>query len=305
MYNEGDSLQAALAAILQQLELTQHSFEVVCVDDGSSDDTFETLGRLAAQDSRLRALQLSRNFGKESALLAGLDATRGQGVILMDADLQHPPEVIPELVRNWQQGYEVVNGVKHRRGQESLVYRLLAATFHRLMGRDFKGASDFKLLDRAVVEALKELPEKTRFFRGLVHWVGFKSTDVPFEVAPRIAGSSKWSLTALVRYSLRNLVAFSALPLRAVASLGFSTLIFAFFLGLWTLYRKLIRGDALTGFTTVILLQLILGGLLLSGVGVIALYVAAIFEELKARPTYIVRKSTDQPPHDANKPPDP
>jgi dolichol-phosphate mannosyltransferase len=201
--------------------------------------------------------------------------------------------VLPTLVQRWDEGFDIVNATKRSRGRESVVYRAFAKLFNvalsQAIGGNLQGASDFKLLDRGVVDVLLSLPEKTRFFRGLVHWVGFTATDVPFEVAPRVAGQSKWGVLGLVRYSIRNLLAFSALPLRFVATLGFSTLGFAFVLGVWTLYRKLVRGDALTGFTTVILLQLILGGLLLSGVGVIALYLSAIFEELKGRPTYIVR----------------
>lgn len=296
MHNEAATVAPALSAIGAQLDTLGRTYELVCVDDGSSDGTWQALVNAKTLDSRVRAVRLSRNFGKEAAMSAGLAAARGNAVLLMDADLQHPAELLPELVTRWDEGFDIVNAVKRSRGQESVFYRAFAKLFNVALGQaaggNFQGASDFKLLDRTVVDVLLSLPEKTRFFRGLVHWVGFAATEVPFEVAPRVAGESSWGIWGLVRYSIRNLLAFSALPLRLVATLGFSTLGFAFVLGLWTLYRKLIRGDALTGFTTVILLQLILGGLLLSGVGVIALYLSAIFEELKGRPTYIVRPAT-------------
>jgi dolichol-phosphate mannosyltransferase len=174
----------------------------------------------------------------------------------------------------------------------------MAKVFNLLMGGaagvNFQGASDFKLLDRQAVDAIANLPEKTRFFRGLVTWIGFRTKEVPFEVAERVAGTSKWGTLALIRYSLRNLLAFSAFPLRLVALAGVLTLVLAGLLAAWTVYRWA-RGDALTGFTTVILLQLFIGGLLLSGVGVIAVYLGAIYEEIKSRPTYVVNRRDGEP----------
>lgn len=297
--NEAEGIEQALSAIRRELERTGRSFELVCVDDGSTDDTPKALARAQQQHPELRVVSFSRNFGKDAALTAGLDAAAGRAVIVMDADLQHPPELLPELVRAWEGGFEVVNAVKRSRGRESFAYRQLAKLFNLLMGRaagsNFQGASDYKLLDRAAVDALGQLPEKTRFFRGLVEWVGFRTLEVPFEVAERVAGSSKWSTRGLIAYSLRNLLAFSAFPLKLVAASGLVTLGFAGLLALWTLFRWL-RGDAVTGFTTVILLQLILGGLMLTGIGIIALYLSAIYDELKARPTYVVGKRRPPPP---------
>jgi glycosyltransferase involved in cell wall biosynthesis len=293
MHNEEQMVDRALGELTKTLTALGRSFELVCVDDGSRDATLALLQAQAARDARVVPVTLSRNFGKEAALAAGLASARGRAVIVMDADLQHPVELLPKLVELWEQGHEVVSAVKQTRTRESLTYRSLAKLFNLLMGgaagTNFQGASDFKLLDREVVDALVALPERHRFFRGLVTWVGYRTCEVPFDVAERAAGTTKWSPLGLVRYSLRNLVAFSALPLRAVAALGFVTLLFAGGLAVQTLYRYL-RGDALSGFTTVILLQLILGGLLLTSVGVIAVYLSAIYEELKGRPLFIVRK---------------
>jgi dolichol-phosphate mannosyltransferase len=197
------------------------------------------------------------------------------------------------MVDAWKKGADVVSGVKQSRGREGLVYGLMARIFNALMGGataggTFHGASDFKLLDRQVVEALRACPERHRFFRGMVAWVGFRTHEIPFHVQERAGGDTKWSTSALIRYSIRNLLSFSALPLRLIAVAGFSTLIFAGAMGAWTLYRYF-RGDALSGFPTVILLDLIFGGILLTSLGVMSLYLAEMFEEVKRRPTYLYR----------------
>jgi dolichol-phosphate mannosyltransferase len=293
VYDEEESIGLTLAAVRAQLLLTGATFEVVTVDDGSRDATLARLEQAARDDSSVRVVRLSRNFGKESALAAGLDAARGRAVIVMDADLQHPPEVIPRMVALWREGNDVVSAVKEARSGEGLTYRALAALFNALMGsaagESFRGASDFKLLDRQVIDALAQCSERSRFFRGLVTWVGFRTAEVPFSVQPRAAGRTKWSVWGLVRYSIRNLIAFSALPLKLVAASGFVTLVFAAALAVQTLWRYL-AGRAVSGFTTVILLQLILGGLLLTSVGIIAVYVAEIYDEVKRRPVFVVKK---------------
>ena len=297
-YNEEDAIGPALSAITVEIETIGEPFEIVVVDDGSTDATVAMLRTAADQDRRIRTVLLSRNFGKESAMAAGLEAAAGDAVLFMDADLQHPPSLIPEMLRLWRSGHDVVSAVKETRADESLVYRGMATLFNSMMGGaaggSFRGASDFKLLDRQVVDAIKSCEERGRFFRGLVTWVGFKTAQVPFTVAERVAGRTKWSIASLVRYSLQNLISFSALPLKLVAFLGFGTLVFAFGLGAQTLYRYL-TGAALSGFTTVILLQLILGGLLLLSLGVVALYVAEIYKEVKARPIFVVRRPRNAP----------
>jgi glycosyltransferase involved in cell wall biosynthesis len=299
VYDEQESIEATLAAVREQLVAAGGSFEIVAVDDGSRDGTLEQLEKAAKADPSVRVVPLSRNFGKESALAAGLDASRGRAVIVMDGDLQHPPDVIPLLIARWREGNDVVSAVKEARSREGLTYRVFAGLFNALMGsaagKSFRGASDFKLLDRQVVDALAACSERSRFFRGLVTWVGFRTAEVPFTVRPRTAGRTKWSVWGLVRYSMRNLIAFTALPLKLVATAGFVTLVLAAALAVQTLWRYL-SGRAVSGFTTVILLQLILGGLLLTSVGIIAIYIAEIYDEVKRRPAFVVRKTRDEPP---------
>lgn len=297
MFNEEAVVHIVLADLRRRLAEIGLSYEIICVDDGSSDDTGPLLEAEATADRALVVVRFSRNFGKEAALAAGLDQARGQAAILLDSDLQHPPALLGEFVRRWQSGADVVNGVKTERGKESLAYRTSAGIFNRLMsaslprdGAGFGGASDFKLLDRQVIEALKACPERNRFFRGLVAWVGFRVDTVPFEVQERAAGKSKWSQALLLRYSIRNLLAFSALPLRLIAMMGFGTLLFTVGLGAWTLYRYA-RGDVLAGFPTVILVELLLGSLILTSLGVVSLYLAEMFDEQKKRPIYVCRSS--------------
>jgi polyisoprenyl-phosphate glycosyltransferase len=304
IFNEEAAIETVLASIQRTVDELGVRYEIVCVDDGSADRTVSLLNACAGRDPRIRVLVLSRNFGKESAIAAGLSEARGEAVVLMDADLQHPPELIREMVQKWHEGFEVVNAVKSSRGDESFAHKQMAHVFNFLMGSaassSFQGASDFKLLDRQVVDALLQLPERARFFRGLVAWIGFRTAEVEFDVKDRVAGETKWSLTQLVRYSLRNLLSYSSFPLKAVAVIGAGTLVLTGLLAVWTLYRY-IRGDALTGFTTVILLQLILGSLLLVGVGVTGLYISELFNEVKRRPVFVLRSSPKPRPRVAPK----
>jgi dolichol-phosphate mannosyltransferase len=297
IFNEEAAIETVLTSIQKTIDELQVRCEIVCVDDGSADRTSSILSECARRDERIRVFAFSRNFGKESAIAAGLSEARGDVVVLMDADLQHPPELIGKMLQKWHEGFEVVNAVKSFRGDESFAHKQMVRAFNFLMGSaansPFKGASDFKLLDRQVVDALLQLPERARFFRGLVAWVGFRAAEIEFDVEDRVAGETKWSLTQLVRYSLRNLLSFSSFPLKAVAVIGGCTLVLTGLLAVWTLYRY-IRGDALTGFTTVILLQLILGSLLLVGVGVTGLYISELFNEVKARPIFVLRSVPKQ-----------
>ncbi|HEX6883454.1 MAG TPA: glycosyltransferase family 2 protein [Planctomycetota bacterium] len=291
--NEGAHLARSLATLCGVLEGLGLTHELVVVDDGSSDDTWEVLVREARARPNLRAVRLSRRFGKEQALVAGLERARGAGVLVMDADLQHPPELIPAMVAAWRtEGYEVVEAVKTRRGAEPLVARLGARLFYplfrRLSGFDLEGASDFKLLDRRVLEAWSAMGERNVFFRGMSAWLGFRRKRLDFEVAPRAGGSSGWSPLRLLRLALNGITAFSTAPIHLITGLGCLFLVFSLGLGIQTLANYL-QGRAATGFTTVIVLVLMVGSLILISLGVIGLYVARIYEEVKHRPRYVVR----------------
>jgi dolichol-phosphate mannosyltransferase len=291
--NEEEIICESLAEVIEQLEKAQLSFEVICVDDGSSDRSGELLDLEAQTDPRIVPVHFSRNFGKEGALSAGLEVACGRAVVLMDADLQHPPSLIPKMVEQWRQGYDVVEAVKEDRGKESFLYKVMARIFYLLMGRaigkNLRESSDFKLLDRQVVDVLLDCPERRRFFRGLVAWVGFQAVRVPFQVQQRRGGQTKWSRQALAAYSIRNLVAFSSMPLRVVALAGFATVGAAVFLAAETLYYYF-SGRAVSGFTTVILVMLILCGLILVSLGVIAIYIASMYDEQKGRPPFVIRR---------------
>jgi dolichol-phosphate mannosyltransferase len=293
VFNEAEIIRECVREVAQELEKTRVSFEIVCVDDGSSDATAEVLEHASREDPRVVAVHFSRNFGKEAALSAGLEAARGRAVLLMDSDLQHPPSLIPRLIERWREGYDVVEAAKDDRGEESWLYRASTQAFYLMMGRavgrNLRDSSDFKLLDRQVVDALLAFPERRRFFRGLVAWVGFRVARVPFRVQERRGGRTKWSSRALFGYSIRNLVAFSSAPLRVVAYAGFATVGVAVLLAIETLYYWF-SGRAVSGFTTVILVMLFLCGLILVSLGAIAIYVASIYDEQKARPLFLVRR---------------
>lgn len=293
-FNESHGLAAALREIRVQATVTQLPFTIIVVDDGSTDDTWQVLSALAGEAPELCAVRLSRNFGKEGAIAAGLDLSHGDATIILDADLQHPPRLIPEMVDLWQrEGWDVVEGVKRHRGRESLMQRAAARNFYRiarmLTGQDLQDASDFKLLDRRVVDAWRRFGERATFFRGLVAWLGFRRTQVLFDVPERSGGRSRWSLRSLSTLAVHAVTSFSALPLQLISLLGLVTLALAAGVGVQAL-RLWWAGLALPGFTTVILLQLIVGGFLMVSLGIIGTYVARIYDEVKARPRYVVRE---------------
>jgi len=293
-FQEGAALAVGLRAIHAAARSTGLAFELIVVDDGSTDETWPTLVSEADEVSEIVAVRLSRNFGKEGAIAAGLDLVTGDACVVMDADLQHPPALVPELVRRWrEEGWDVVEAVKTDRGRESLLHRLTARTFYRaaawLTGYDLQDASDFKLIDRRVLTEWRRLGERATFFRGLVAWLGFSRTQVPFDVPPRHSGVSRWSLSALGGLAVQAVTSFSALPLQLVTVLGLVMLLLGVGVGAQAL-RLWAQGLALPGFTTVILLQLLIGGLLMISLGIIGTYLARIYEEVKGRPRYVVRE---------------
>ncbi len=297
VFREGAHLRAFLAAVRSSLEQCHLSYELVLVDDGSPDDTWGVITTEAKNCQALRALRLSRNFGKESALCAGLEHAKGDAVIVMDADGQHPPSLIPDMVNLWQtSGGDIVEAVKRRRGRESLSNKLGAQLFYfilnKLSGFHFKGASDFKLMNRKAVDAWLKMHERNVFFRGMTVWMGFTTVQVPFEVVPRSAGQSTWSVLKRLKLALVGITAFSSFPLHLVTFAGVIFLGISVLLALETVYLKL-AGRAVSGFATVILLELIIGSLLMISLGIIGEYLARIYEEVKGRPRYLVKESIE------------
>ena len=292
-YGEAEHLADSLQAIRAQAQLTGAPFELVVVDDGSTDETWSVLQRLAAEMPELRAVSLARNFGKEGAIRAGLEIARGEAVVLMDCDLQHPAELIPQMYRLWRdEDYQVVNAVKEDRGKEGVLARFCAKSFYRLFqqlsGIELAGASDFKLLDRKVVDVFCHLPERNLFFRGIVPWVGFRQTELSFSVNERAGGESKWSVLRRAYLAINAIVSFTTVPLQFVTALGGLFLVFAVALAGQTLYVKL-SGGAVEGFTTIILMLAFMGSILMLSLGIIGQYLAQIYQELKRRPRYLVK----------------
>ncbi len=293
-YNEEQMLPRASRVLSDLLSTNSIDFELVFVDDGSSDATWRVLQEVSATNPRVRGIHFSRNFGKEAAIMAGLAECSGDCCVVMDCDLQHPPATVLRMYELWQQGYEVVEGVKSDRGEESRLHRFAAQKFYDLMsaatGFDMASTSDFKLLDRKAIDALVSLQEKNAFFRALSAWVGFRTTTVEFEVQERAAGESKWSTRSLVRYAIRNITSFSAAPMQAVTLLGAIMLAVALVFTIIALVQKF-NGTALEGFTTVIILQLFSSSIIMISIGILGYYISRIFEEVKNRPIYIISET--------------
>lgn len=292
-YNEEKMIARAAEAVGKILSDAEISYEIVFVDDGSKDNTWKRIEETAKKDTHVVGIHFSRNFGKESAMLAGLANANGDCCAVMDCDLQHPPETLVEMYRLWEQGYEVIEGVKKSRGKESVLHKASAGMFYRILSGatkiDMSRASDFKLMDRKAVDAILELPERNAFFRALSAWVGFKSTSVEFDVREREEGESKWSTRSLIKYAVTNIVAFSAAPMQFVTFAGCFVFLFAVVLGIQTLV-KYFMGHAVAGFTTVILLILFIGSIIMISLGIIGYYISKIYEEVKGRPRYLISK---------------
>lgn len=292
-YNEEKMILKTTDVVSGIMEREKIPFELVFVNDGSKDRTWEMIEKAAEKNSHVTGIRFSRNFGKESAIFAGLANAEGDCIAVMDCDLQHPPETLVEMYRLWEQGYEVIEGVKRSRGKESILHRASAGMFYKIMSKavqiDMSRASDFKLMDRKAVEALLSMPERNAFFRALSSWVGYRTTSVEFDVQERTEGESKWSTWSLIKYAVRNIVGFSSAPLQMITVAGVLTLLLAIVLGIQSLV-KYFCGHALEGFTTVILLLLIIGSLIMLSLGVIGIYIAKIYEEVKGRPRYFIAR---------------
>ena len=294
-YNEEANIANTAKTVLDLMDAACINCELVFVSDGSKDATFDKIQAEAQKDRRVRGVEFSRNFGKEAAILAGLATGKGDCFVVMDCDLQHPPQTIVEMYRLWEEGYEVIEGIKSSRGKESRLHKKLSNLFYGILtkftGFNMHNTSDFKLIDKKVAQVLLSMPERKTFFRALTFWTGFKSCQIQYDVQQRTAGETKWSSGALVRYAVTNIISFSSKPLNIVTYIGVISLFVSLILSIQTLVRW-ICGSAIEGFTTVILLLLVIGGCILIGLGVIGQYIAAIFEEVKQRPRYIISKDT-------------
>lgn len=295
-FNEEENIDNTIDTLETILGEQPFDYELIFVNDGSGDNTYEKISARAKNDTHIKGLSFSRNFGKEAAIFAGLSVAVGDATVVLDCDLQHPPTLIPKMVELWESGYEVVEGVKSSRGKESLFHKFCAGTFYRLMSKlikiDMNATSDYKLLDRKVVDALLNLSERNTFFRALTFWVGFKSTKIDYAVEERKYGTTKWSFGSLLKYAINNVTSFSTLPLQLITYMGVASIVFSIILGIQTLV-KFFMGTASEGFPTVILLILLIGGIIMLSLGIIGHYLARIYEEVKARPRYIIREHTE------------
>ena len=290
-YNEEQMIKKTSQVVGDLLEKEQIPYELVFVNDGSKDHTWEKILELKEERAHIKGVCFSRNFGKEGAVFAGIAQAEGDCIAVMDCDLQHPPETLIKMYRLWEDGYQVIEGVKASRGRESFIHKMFATTFYSIIsdatGIDMSRASDFKLMDRQAAEEFLKLPERNVFFRALSSWVGFKTIYVEFDVQEREAGESKWSFKSLVRYAVNNITSFSAAPMQIVTFFGVVFFVFAVLLGIQSLYMYF-SGHAVAGFTTVILLLLLVGSILMFSLGVIGYYIAKIYDEVKMRPRYII-----------------
>lgn len=294
VYQEGSHIRNSITVIRNILKDNHINHDFVLIDDGSRDNSWEEMKKLTSDLGNVTALRLSRNFGKESALCAGIEYADGDMVLVMDADLQHPPEIIPKMVEAWRdEGYDVVEGIKSSRGKENRLYKACAKVFYYIIYKtseiNLGKASDFKLMDRKVIEAWKEMPERAIFFRGMTAWLGFDRKQIDFDVADRVNGKTKWSFLRLIRLAVDAITSYTSVPLHCITMLGVVMFFGALLLGVQTLYMKF-TGNATSGFTTVILLQLIIGSSIMISLGMIGIYLTKIYKEVKSRPRYLVSK---------------
>ena len=288
VYNEEKGIVHNVNEIIKCLP---EDYEVVSVDDGSKDSSWQEIAELFNENPRIVGVRFSRNFGKEAAVMAGISTAKGDAVIVMDSDLQHPPEYIPGMIEKWQEGYKIVETVKKSRGKESFLYKVSTGLFYKTLkkmsGLDMANSSDYKLLDRTVVDKIKEFKEGQLFFRGLVDWVGYERYVLKIDVREREIGKSKFKFKSLFKLALNAITSFSSSLLYITAFLGGLFFISALILGIQTIYNKVV-GISANGFTTVILLQLIIGSLVMFCLAIIGIYIGKIYEEVKRRPQYII-----------------
>ncbi len=296
MFNESENITVLYSRLTKVLSSLNKSYEIICVNDGSRDDTLEMLKNLHAADDRLKVLDLSRNYGKEIALSAGLDFARGEVVVPMDADLQHPPEVIIELLQKWREGYDVVYAVRDVEDKESWIKKLTASMFYKTMHKisplDIPvNTGDFRIMSRQTVDAIKELRETQRFMKGLFTWVGFRQTGITYKRDARYAGKTKWNYRKLWNLAIEGITSFSYLPLQWAMYLGMIVALISFVCGFYYVIKTLIYGNPVPGYPSIMVMILFMGGVQLITMGIIGQYVGRIYTESKRRPLYFVRET--------------
>lgn len=294
LYNEEENIRPLYERLKNVLEDVRLPFEIICVNDGSTDRSLDLLLELRATDRRLKILDFSRNFGKEIALTAGIDFAQGDAVIMMDADLQHPPEMIPEMIAKWKEGYDVVVPV-HERSHQGLLRRLLSRLFYKIAGRVMSvrledGAGDFRLLSKKVVDVIRKMRERNRFMKGIYAWAGFRSCTIPYKLDPRYAGRTKWGFFKLLNFAFEAITSFSYVPLQIAMYFGFFVAILSFLFGLWIVIQTLYHGRVVPGYASIITVSLFLGGVQLICIGVLGEYVGRIYTEVKSRPLYVINR---------------
>lgn len=295
-YDEGEGVKHFYQVMAQTMgNLTDFDFEIICVDDGSRDSTLEQLIAISKTDPRVSVLEFSRNFGKEAAMTAGIDATTGDCVIPIDADLQDPPALIAEMLKKWQEGAEVVLAKRVDRSSDSYAKRTSALMFYRLHNalshlQIPENVGDYRLMDRVVVDALKQLPERQRFMKGLFAWVGFKTVTIEYSRDPRLVGETKFSGWKLWNFAIEGITSFSLMPLKIWIYVGLAGALFAFLYATFIILRTLIFGIDLPGYASLLVVTLFFGSLQLISLGVIGEYIGRIYFESKQRPLYLIRK---------------
>ncbi len=298
-YNEAQSLPLLYPELCKLMDsMPNYGWELMFVNDGSKDETLNVLKQLRVQDSRVNYVDLSRNFGKEIAMLAGFDYVTGDCMVIIDADLQHPPTLIPEMVQWWEKGYDDVYAKRKSRGKESWLRKKLSLQFYKILQSSsrfdvLQNVGDFRLLDRSCINALKQVREKERYTKGMYCWIGFKKKEIEFEQGDRIAGVSSWNYKQLFSLAIDGITSFTNAPLRISTVVGFLVSLGAFIYMFYVFFKALFFGEAVQGYPTIVILILFLGGIQLLSIGIIGEYLGRIYNETKNRPNYIVREFND------------
>lgn len=296
VFNEEQSIPLLLEHLRPVLEKLPYAFEILFVDDGSTDGTYQAIQSACAKDPRVKAVSFSRNFGHQAALTAGIQYASGDAVITMDGDLQHPPSLIPVLIEKWREGFEIVYTTRESTVDEPLLKRFTSRLFYRIINRYSQTpiqpfGADFRLLDRKVVNSLNTLEERDRFLRGLIGWLGFSAVGVPYQADARVAGTSKYTTRKMIKLAFDGMLSFSAAPLHLVTFLGLVSAFLGFLYGLYSLYVRFFTDSTITGWTSTMIVILFLGGVQLISVGILGEYLIRVYNESKGRPTFIVRRS--------------